>query len=94
VSANRQIVDVDVSRYAIEPSALRLLSGVYCARRRVIPLVALDGVLIVAMVDPRDAGTLAELGAMTGHEIEPMQADAREVEDAIRRYYGVAAANG
>lgn len=56
-------------------------------KARAIALYIVDGVLTVAMADPRDQELVRRLGQITQHPISPVFALPREIEDAIAIHY-------
>ena len=81
-------VPIDLSEYVIERTALQLVSLAFCVKHSVIPVVTMEGVLVVAMADPFDAVALGELQIVTARKIEVVRAEPNKIREAIARYYG------
>ena len=58
---------------------------------KVIPISADNDLLSVAMSNPQDIHTIDEIEAMASVKIKPMLASGDEIEEAIRKYYGLGA---
>jgi len=52
-----------------------------------MPVSAIGGSLIVAMVNPDDHSTVEELGVLTGLRIEVVSASAEELTESIEMCY-------
>lgn len=57
-----------------------------------VPLEQVNGSLRVAVVDPLNIHMLDDLRFLLKMEIEPMVATKKDIDDAIKRYYGIGAA--
>ena len=75
------------SRLADE-EAVAAMRPSYAYRQHVAPLTVRDGSLVVAVADVLDIALLDELVVLTGMTVTPVLADAEDIEDAIRRFYG------
>lgn len=76
----------------VDDEALREVPYDLARSRRLVPLetdVATDGarVLRIAMADPTDRATIAEIELATATRVEPVLARLSEVDDALRRAY-------
>ena len=79
---------VDLSSYAPDEDALKLVPMSVARERNVLPLFEIEGMLTVAIGDPLDVFKLDELGVQLGLEIEAVLADSASVKGAIVQYYG------
>src|SRR5262245_53409719 len=75
----------------ITPDILAKVPPKFASHYKLIPVGLRDGVLQVAMADPYDVQTLDELRLLLNAEVEPVQADVREIQEAIQRHYGIGA---
>jgi len=82
---------VRVSQAQIAPEVLAKVPPKFASHYRLIPVAVADGVLRVAVADPFDVQTLDELKLLLGCELTPVLADAREIQEAIQRHYGIGA---
>ena len=82
------VPQVDLSSYAPEESALALVPAEVARAHRVLPLFDIEGMLTVAIGEPRDVFILDAVTAETGLEFEPVLADKASVLGAIVQYYG------
>lgn len=79
---------VDLSSYAPDDEALRLLPVSVARERNVLPLFEIENMLTIAIGDPVDVFMLDDLSAQMGLEIEAVISDADSVRAAIAQYYG------
>lgn len=79
---------VDLSSYAPDDEALRLLPVSVARERNVLPLFEIENMLTIAIGDPVDVFMLDDLSAQMGLEIEAVISDADSVRSAITQYYG------
>ncbi len=80
---------VDLEAFPVEAPALQALSFQMAQRLQVLPLLLRDGRLVIAIDDParrRNAVEEAEFFAQV--KVVPVLAQARSIEQAIRREYG------
>jgi type IV pilus assembly protein PilB len=82
-----RIPEISLETYEIAASVTRLVPRELCLRHRVIPVSCTSSGLVVAMVDPTDAGALAALALHTGLPIAPAAATEADVASAINKYY-------
>ncbi|MBI5078867.1 type II/IV secretion system protein, partial [Candidatus Saganbacteria bacterium] len=69
---------------------IRLVPVSAAKKYKVIPLFKVGDVLTIATVDPFDIMALDEVRAKSNCDVEPMVATAKDIEQAITQYYGVA----
>ncbi|MBM3216284.1 type II/IV secretion system protein [Candidatus Poribacteria bacterium] len=74
-----------------DPEATERMLASYAYKQRVVPVTSDNGTLYVAMEDPLDVELVDEIRLVTGSDVHPLLADASDIEDAIRRYYGKSA---
>ncbi|SDN58822.1 GspE/PulE family protein [Alkalicoccus daliensis] len=79
---------VKLKSYPIDSQLTKLTALEFAERNSVFPIDKKDGRLIVAMADPMDYFTLDDLRMATGFEIEPVIASYKEIQEAIKTYYG------
>jgi type II secretion system protein E len=82
---------VKLSEREIPDKVIALVPARAVSYYRVVPVEMLDGALRVAMTDPLDVHTLDDLQMMLKIGVEPVVTTAKEVEDAIKRHYGIGA---
>ncbi|WP_067624720.1 GspE/PulE family protein [Alicyclobacillus acidiphilus] len=81
------IPHVQLSRYRIDPSILKLVPERLAKAYQAIPFRKEGTRLYVAMVDPLDFYAIDDLRMSTGFSIEPAIASREDIQTAIRRYY-------
>lgn len=82
---------VDLSSYAPDDEALKIVPVGVARSRKVLPLFEIEGMLTVAIGDPMDVFMLDALAAELDLEIEAVLSDSASVTGAIVQYYGDAA---
>ncbi|PKQ30200.1 MAG: hypothetical protein CVT60_01525 [Actinobacteria bacterium HGW-Actinobacteria-10] len=85
---------VDLSSYAPDDEALRIVPIEMATQRNILPLFEIEGMLTVAIGDPMDVFTLDALATDLGLEIEAVLSDSASVRGAVVQYYteaGIAA---
>lgn len=87
LSMQYRVPTINLAAYEIERAVLDLVPEALCRAHTVIPVSRAGASLIVAMVDPTDAASLAALKAQTGLTIEPVIAIEVAILVAIAKYY-------
>lgn len=83
---------VDLGALAPQPNALELVPAGFAQREAVLPLMARDGRLVIAVADPwNNRNLLNELRLLTRLEIVPVAAAPGTLAPAIARAYGATA---
>lgn len=77
---------------AVEPDALALVSAKVATHYHVLPLRREGDALRLAVADPTDLARWDELRVVLKREIAPAVAGDREIEEALKARYGIAAA--
>lgn len=83
------IPHVQLYRENIDPRAIRMVPRMLAETHKVLPCRIEGNRLIVAMADPLDYFAIEELRMATGMRIEPAIVSTEELDQAIRRYYGL-----
>lgn len=78
---------VNVGKQPIDPEALELIPESVAREYGVLPLGIVDGAILTAMEDPRDAQAVAALESHTGRRIEPVVGIPEDIHEAIDRNY-------
>lgn len=76
----------------IEPLIIQKVPAKFASHYKIIPVEFKDNVLTVAMTDPLDIRTLDDIRLLLGLEVKGVLASELEIQEAIRKYYGVGAA--
>ena len=82
---------VRLAHTQIAPEVIARVPAKFATHYHFVPIAATETSLQVAVADPSDVQTLDELKLLLGCDIEPVLADAREIQEAIQRHYGVGA---
>jgi type II secretion system protein E len=75
----------------IEPSIIQKVPAKFASHYKIIPVEFKDNCLMIAMADPLDIRTLDDVRLLLGLEVKGVLASESEIEEAIRKYYGVGA---
>jgi len=75
----------------INSEALEIVPARFANHYKVVPISFKDNTLTIAVIDPLDIHTLDDLSAQLNVEICPVLASEPEIEEAMRKYYGVGA---
>ena len=81
------VPSIDLSRFDIDPSVLRLVPAETAQKYQFIPLSRAGATLTIAMTDPTNVFAMDDVKFMTGYNVEPVVASESMVADAIQRYY-------
>ena len=82
----------ELSEIEIPDDVIRLVPARAVNRYHVVPVKRVDGTLRVAVNDPLDVHTLDDLQMMLKMGVEPVVTTTKEIDDAIKRHYGIGAA--
>ena len=74
-----------------DDEATALMPANFALDKKVIPLKLENNVLQVAMIDPLDVNLIDDIRLITESEIQPVLALEEDIDDAIRRFYGMSA---
>lgn len=75
----------------IPHSLIQKVPAKFSSHYKIIPIKESDGHLVLAMVDPLDVRKLDDIRLLLGTEVRGVLASEPEINDAIRKYYGVGA---
>lgn len=85
------IPPINLSRYKIDPSLLKLISRKLAQHYQIIPVSKMGNFLTVAMADPLNIFAIDEIRTLTGFQIGILIATDKDILAAIDEYYGEAA---
>lgn len=83
------IPHVQLYRQSIDPKVINMIPQWLIEQHQLLPLRTEGNKLLVAMADPLDLVALDELRMTTGYRIVPFIASRDELQQAIKRYYGL-----
>jgi type IV pilus assembly protein PilB len=81
------VPSIDLSKFEIDPSIIKLIPSETAQKYQVIPVTRTGATLTIAMTDPTNVFALDDIKFMTGYNVEPVVASETAVGDAIGRYY-------
>ena len=85
-----EIIGVQQSKLDnLDPVLLKNIPEQLVRRHKVIPLKKEHNCLTVAMADPMNVVAIDDLRLLTGCEIEPVQADSKDIESVIQKLFGI-----
>ncbi len=91
LSQQLNIPYVKIKDREISPLVIQKVPVKFASHYKIIPLDFKDNCLIIAITDPLDIRTLDDIRLLLGWEVKAVLASELEIQDAIRRYYGVGA---
>ena len=87
LSAELDIVPIDVSRVTLDESLMDFVSERIIRRYSVIPISRIGMDIALAVSDPSDIIAIDDVKTVTGCDVEPVIATSRGIKDALRQYY-------
>ncbi len=88
LSQELDIPAIHVSRYKVDPEALKLIPKKTARLYSLLPISHLGNTLTVAMSDPMNVHALDDIHRLTSLEIRPLLATEKDIKEAIEHYYG------
>jgi len=82
---------IKLSEIKIPKEVIERIPAKLATHYNLIPVEMSEGILRVAVSDPLDIHTLDDLRMLLKVEVEPIVSAPKEIEDAIRKYYGIGA---
>jgi type II secretory ATPase GspE/PulE/Tfp pilus assembly ATPase PilB-like protein len=80
---------VDLTRYEVEPTVLKLVPAAVAAEYNVLPLCIDGRALVLAVENPLDPIPLDRIRFLSGMPIAPVMAAANELREAVKLHYGL-----
>ena len=81
------IPPINLSRYKIDPSVIKLISRKVAKQYRILPISKIANTLTIAMSDPLNIFALDAIKTLTGFKINPIVTTDKELREAIGQYY-------
>ena len=81
---------VSLKSFRVAPGVLKRLPAAVAHRYQVLPLAEADNALVVALENPMNMEKMDELRFVAGTKLAPVMAAARDIADALERFYGPA----
>ena len=88
-SLQLQVPFVNLKKQEVQPHALALIPESIARRYGVIPIDATDGIIVVAMEDPRNTQAIDDLAALTKKRVELVLSTSQDIQEAIDLNYRV-----
>lgn len=86
LSSQHRMPEIDISRYDIDPSALKHISVDMAQKYTVIPVSHTNNGILAAIAEPSEA-TMSEIRGLVGVPIDFVVADEDYIKEAIRGHY-------
>ena len=81
------IPPMNLSRYKIDPSVIKLISRKIAKNYKILPISKIGNTLMVAVADPLNIFLLDDIKTLTGFKISPVIATEKDIGEAQRQYY-------
>ena len=81
------IPPINLSRYKIDPSVLKLIPKKTARFYKLIPVSKMGNTLTVAISDPLNVFAIDDIKALTGFKIIPIVTTEKDIREAIGQYY-------
>lgn len=91
LSRQLNIPYVKIKERNIEPAVIQKVPPKFASHYKIIPLEFKNNQLLIAMTDPLDIRMLDDVALLLGVEVKGVLASELEIQEAIRKYYGVGA---
>jgi len=82
---------VHLKERQVSPQVIGKIPAQFAYHYKIIPVEFKDDTLFVAMAKPLDIHVLDDIGLVVKSRIQPVLASEKDIEEAIRKYYGVGA---
>ncbi len=79
---------IDLSKYSIEPEAIKLVPEDMCSKYLAIPIFQVGSTLTVAMANPLDEKAIEEIRKSSGLQVRPVFSSLSKIKDRIKQEYG------
>ncbi len=86
----RNIPEVDLSSYALDPKVLKIVPPSLAQKYNRIPLFKVGDTLTIAMSNPKDITALDEIRRVTKMDLSVVKASQEDIQDSITEHYGIA----
>ncbi len=88
LSQQLSIPPIDLNKYKITPSVVKLIPEKVAKQYKLIPLSILGNRITIAMSDPTNIFAIDDVKALTKYEIDLVIAVESDIDNAIAAYYG------
>lgn len=82
---------VRISQLQIESEVVKKVPAKFASHYKLMPIRMENGTLVIAVTDPLDIHTIDDIKLLLGYEVKPVLAGERDIQEAIKKYYGVGA---
>ncbi|MBK6879384.1 MAG: Flp pilus assembly complex ATPase component TadA [Elusimicrobia bacterium] len=90
IAAEWEVQPVLFDDVVVDGRVAKLISDAMARKHNVLPFLREDGIILLAMADPRDPLLLEDVRAKTGEEVRPFLAMPGDIEKELDRIYGTA----
>lgn len=81
------IPPINLSRYKIDPSVIKLIPKKTAKGYRIMPISKIGNTLMIAMSDPMNIFTIDDIKTLTGFNLSPIITTDKDIREALSLYY-------
>ncbi len=82
---------VKLKQLEIGPEVVKKVPPKFASHYKLMPIRMENNTLIIGVTDPLDVHTLDDIKLLLGYDVKPVLAGEKDIQDAIKKYYGVGA---
>ena len=94
LSEDLGIPPINLSRLEIDPKVIKIMPRALVEKYHIIPISLMADRLTLVMANPLDVFVIDNVKTLTGYTINPIIGRKKEIEEAIKKYYGSSAGEG
>ncbi len=87
LSTELGIPPINLSRYKIDPSVIKLIPKKIAKRYKIVPISKMGETLTIATADPLNVFAMDDIKTLTGFMINPIITNDKDLREAINQYY-------
>lgn len=91
LSKQLNIPYIKIKSLDIKPDVISKVPAKFVTHYKLMPISLDNNKITLAVTDPLDVHTLDDLRLLLGFEVKPVLAGEKDIQEAIRKYYGVGA---
>lgn len=91
LSKQLNIPYIKIKSLNIHPEVISRVPAKFATHYKLMPISLDNNKITLAVTDPLDVHTLDDLRLLLGFEVKPVLAGEKDIQEAIRKYYGVGA---
>ena len=83
-----QLEKIDFSKFELDPKVVFKIPKKICLKYNLIPIMEIEGAIVVAFSDPGDIQAKDDVSLVTGTKVQMMVAEYSDIRKMIEHYYG------